>query len=578
MKAVNYNDIVREKIISSIIKKENMNDDELIESINDFYLKIKDNEKLFDLVVKIIYLTSYILTFYTNYRFPDDEQTISFMSFLRSFLSIDDLKNQMNSDIFTDLCLDTISFYNSDYYIRKKMVERSLDDKDYLSSKVSLFINDVVSYGKNYDDKSIMDYYYKRLKQTSDIEVSKEDAICMGCELLIKLADDDPDNYDSLMYNIIDQYYTYNKYLLSNDKEADEYALDNVDYIENNCKSLVMHLKNNGEMLEPIIRDFIEYNLLDKKEKKKINDFYRNENLRTLTNDFYKFNYNNKLRKRLYSIFGNVDVCDDNAVDNNKEKLEFVRNSDFFDYLVRILYIDSMSFACYDYLSYPSDNDFKMEFDYMNEFNNLKEFYNEVVLDDVSLLNAINKSIYFYSLPLIEKKNIIKVLYDSKSYNSYLTKEYVHDALEFVRPISIYDATLIYNENLYYEKDVKIAKALSVSEITSLLINLEIFDEDNYDAFLYDIVKFVYGYCKYKLDNFFIENDELKKMISMIEKDLDGFLNSIKNNYDYLEKVLVLFYDYVSISDVNKKRVQIYFDKLQDMGVVKVFKKKNKNS
>ncbi len=578
MEVVNNNDVVRDFINEELTNGKKLNKKELKRRTDAFYNEIKNNKKQFNFIINIMYLTSYIVTYNAYVMYPEDNGLKDDIEFLKSFNFTEELVSLMDEDIFYNLCHDTILFSNSDNYVKRKMILKLKDDSADIMYKFPFVINDFLLYLKEGNENDIINYYNKRLNKTGDKNVSLEDGICYGVEYLLRLSEDDPDNYRKVMYSIASQYYTYNKYLLLNNYDCDEYASDMIDLIESSFKDLIGFSLNNPCFLEPIVRDFILYNILSFDKKKEINDFYDKRNSDIENVQFYKNNYNSVVRKALYKIFGDIDFLDDDVILKYKDELDYLKNSDEFDYVVKVLYTDLMSINYINFDTYPNDEYYENEFNYVKSFNNINDFKKYLLEDDILLLDAIDKTIYFGQLPLLSKKYMIRNIMDNNIYNSYVTKEYVYDVLEFNRPFAIYDAYLIYEQNLIDEKDKKIAIAKSVGDLRFDLNDLDVLDNENYNNVIYDICDVYYRYNKYKMDCNGETSTEVTSIINDMENDLDGLLFIVKNDSNVQDIVLSSFYEYVSASEIDKRRVQNHYKELVDNGKVKIFNKKNKNS
>ena len=72
----------------------------------------------------------------------------------------------------------------------------------------------VLSYNKNFTVKDIIGEYNRSYKDCFNHNVALEDAICYAVDNILDLYDNNIDNYKSIMIDIINTYYMYNKYLL----------------------------------------------------------------------------------------------------------------------------------------------------------------------------------------------------------------------------------------------------------------------------------------------------------------------------------------------------------------------------
>ena len=237
-----------------------------------------------------------------------------------------------------------------------------------------------------------------------------------------------------------------------------------------------------------------------------------------------------------------------------------------------------MSLCYFDYLSMPTDKDIKLDFEYIKDFSSIEQFKVELLSSDMFFLDAISRTISFYLLPIIDKKEILKELSKVNAYESYIIRQYLFDVIEFGRNYDVIDATEIY-QNVYEDtKDKKISIAESTACLNLDLTTLEMIDEKNYELMIYELSKIFYKYNKYLLDNCFEIEKEDEEIIMMMEEKLDNFLKRMKIDYDLREKVIISFYKYISCDDKIKKEITNYFENLDKTGKSKIFIKKNKNS
>lgn len=578
MEIVNYNDIFRKFVSKKLTISEDGDEEEYVSCVKKLYDILLENEEVFDFSISIMYLTSYIVNYVAFIKYPEDETLINNMEFLSSFSSIDELKSIMDEDIFRVLCDDTVLFDASCYYVRKKYIIESMNNKKFILKMVPNFINDIIMYSMKYTPSYIVKEYYKRFKETEDKKVALEDSICFGIEFLIKLEEDDVDNYNEVFYNMIKTYYMYNKYLLFNNENLDEYAIDIMSMIETDLEGLMKFSSNNGDLLEPIVRDYLSYSLLPEDKKMEIQNFHKNGENHVASNRPVINNPNTKIRKKLYNVFDVINSFDEETVSYYANELEDLKNSDLFDEIVNVLYIDYMSISYFDYLSFPADEDIRLNFEYLKELSNIDEFKMQLLENDMVLLDAVSKSIYFYKMSILDKKKLLNNLINANAYESYIYKGYLLDFIEFNRDYDVFDAIDLYNEIYIDVRDKKIAAAEATACLSADLLDLKVFDEKNYDSMIYEISKKFYEYNKYLFDQKLELEKEDEEIIILMEKDLDNFLNKVKNDCTLCEKIIRSFYEYVFCDKTKKQDILSYFDKLDNAGKVKIFSKKNKNS
>ncbi len=575
MEVVNYNDVFRRFVFEKLkVAKENKDEIEINSIVNDLYSSISNNKYY----ISVMYLTSYIINYFAYEIYPNDENLISSTGFLSSVKSIDELMCTMNKEIFRMLCDDVFLFSASDYYVRKKTIMWFLNNSSNLIKIAPAFINDIIKYSNKYTPLVIVDEYNRIKQDGTDENVAKEDTICFVTDFLIELEKNDIDNYKEFMHNMLSSYYAYNKYLLSKHEKLDEYALDIMQMIENDINNLILYTANNSVLLEPIVRDYLSFMLLSDSEKSEVKKTYNKQMYKKYENRNVVYNYNSVLRKKLYEIFGNLDVIYDEDVDYYSSKLGYVKNGNIFDDVVKVLYLDNISLLYYDYFSCPNDEELIGEYEFFKELKSLDEYKQYLLEDDFNLLYAISSSIYFYNHSIIEKKSIINTLYKEGAYDNFLINNYLSDVIEFSRKYDLSDAVKIYYDLLLEYDDKKSAINVATSQLEADLLDIELYDENEFFDLIYDISKKFYEYNKYLYDNNVKLNKGIIKIIKMMENNLDDFLLQVKNNDKIKERLIFSFYEYVSCDTEKKQNVSSYFEKLEASGKVKVFNKKNKNS
>ena len=237
-----------------------------------------------------------------------------------------------------------------------------------------------------------------------------------------------------------------------------------------------------------------------------------------------------------------------------------------------------MSNNYFEYLSLPNDEDVKLNYEYMKDFSNIDQFKMDLLENDMVFLMAISDSIYFHNLSLIDKKQMINTMINEDAYSSYIIDDYLSDIISYNRNYNVDDAYNLYKEEYLNVKDKKIAIARATKNLKLDLMDLEIFDKNNYNEIMYDISKIFYEYNKYLFDNNLKSNKENINIISMMESNLDNYFKMLNENVVLVEMVINSFYEYLSLNKNIKQDIDLYFKNLEDKGKVKIFNKKNKNS
>ena len=167
-----------------------------------------------------------------------------------------------------------------------------------------------------------------------------------------------------MMHNITNVYYAYNRYLLLTGSEMDENARDIMIALEDDVDSSIMYLLNDNEALEPIIRDYLTYEILDEAKKKEIHAFNKNPYSKR-ENEIV--NPNDRVRSFLKKLYYQINPSNNPSNEEDLEKnetLENLKDSPYFDCVVDVLYIDSMYMAYMDYMASLSDED-KYDYEYI---------------------------------------------------------------------------------------------------------------------------------------------------------------------------------------------------------------------
>lgn len=569
METINYNDTIRKMILKRL--KNSKND----EKIEEFYDEISRDENVFKEVINIMYLTSYIVNLYTLNIYNDDKDTINNVKFLKSFNDISEFVLSVDLDTFKNLCYDTILFIDSEYYIRKKYIVSLLDRKEEILKKFPLFLNDICNYGMQYSKEYIIDEYNEILNQVKDKKIAMEDSICFITEFLIKLEEDDFDNYRSLIISMAEDYYMYNKSLNEAKLEADSYAPEIMELLEDRVEDFVRFSANNSELLEPLIRDFLKYNLFSPKVKEIIKDSYSKERAYIKKRDVKIFNPNDIVRQYLFDTFDFNVIASLNIPESYDRIVDDIVKSDDFDFILSVLYTDFYSLSYYDYMTYPKTND---EIDFIKSFNSIEELKTCLLSDREKLYEFICQSMCYYIFGYTDKYNMINLLNSNDLYKGFITKNYLFDMASIVRDYDLEDAVDLYYEAYEEEQDEKIAVSTATCYLQKELIELSIINYDNYKDFCSQILNIFYMYVKYLVDKGYdVSKDELQVM-NLIENDYDKFFSDFCDTNLMVMVVLDTFYKYLTCGKLEKKSINDYYQKLKNSGKLKKLDKKNKNS
>lgn len=568
----NINDIIRNKISKRFYSK---NSEEFDQKIDEFFCEVMNNKKDNKMDISVIYLTSFMINYLTYSRFKEDDEVKMNMARLLGFSSLDDFINKLDKETLKMMIKDVIYFNNFCYFIKKKYVLKSLEKTKKIIKLAPTYFMDVLSYNKNFTVKDIIGEYNRSYKDCFNHNVALEDAICYAVDNILDLYDNNIDNYKSIMIDIINTYYMYNRYLLLSDSKMDENAIDIMDFLEYDTPGSILYASSDSEFLESVIRDYLSYELLDDKNKNEIINYLKSCKRKEIIN-----NPNDKVRDMLKNNFKNINIYDEEEVKDNIDIITKLKESSYFDFIVSVLYTDSMYLNYYDYFSFPNDFDIKTNYEYIKNMKSIDEFKKDLLENDMVLLDAIDKSTVFSDFTLLTKKEVLLTLENDDVFGSFLTDNYIFDKLSSARRYDLEDAKMIYIEKLLSIKDKKLAVAHSTSELLADLRTLRDICIDNYKEILYDLTEIYYEYNKYMFDN---ENDididiEDRHILKYIDNDLNAFLVQIEGNEKVLEKLSNSFYKYISLANLDKDKIKHYYDNLCKNGKVKVFNKKKRGS
>ena len=566
----NINDIIRNKISKRFYSK---NSEEFDQKIDEFFCEVMNNKKDNKMDISVIYLTSFMINYLTYSRFKEDDEVKMNMARLLGFSSLDDFINKLDKETLKMMIKDVIYFNNFCYFIKKKYVLKSLEKTKKIIKLAPTYFMDVLSYNKNFTVKDIIGEYNRSYKDCFNHNVALEDAICYAVDNILDLYDNNIDNYKSIMIDIINTYYMYNRYLLLSDSKMDENAIDIMDFLEYDTPGSILYASSDSEFLESVIRDYLSYELLDDKNKNEIINYLKSCKRKEIIN-----NPNDKIRDMLKNNFKNINIYDEEEVKDNIDIITKLKESSYFDFIVSVLYTDSMYLNYCDYFSFPNDFDIKTNYEYIKNMKSIDEFKKDLLENDMVLLDAIDKSTVFSDFTLLTKKEVLLTLENDDVFGSFLTDNYIFDKLSSARCYDLEDAKMIYRKNLLSIKDKKLAVAHSTSELLADLRTLRDICIDNYKEILYDLTEIYYEYNKYMFDN---ENDidiEDRHILKYIDNDLNTFLVQIEGNEKVLEKLSNSFYKYISLANLDKDKIKHYYDNLCKNGKVKVFNKKKRGS
>lgn len=316
---------------------------------------------------------------------------------------------------------------------------------------------------------------------------------------------------------------------------------------------------------------FLEYNTISFNGKRNIDRFFVEKSY-----GFSIKNVNTEVRKMLFKLFDDVGL-DEDAYLMAKDRLDALKQSNLFDKVVRVLYVDYFAIA-YDYLSFmPYNEDSIADYEFIKDFKSIDEFKSFLLESDYDLLIMIKNSILFNNMSLLDKKTLYLCMMKNDVYKDFVTDDYKYDLIESNRKYNVYDAYLLYDNNLLFEKNKESAIDVSSNELFEDLVDVSTIDMENYDDIIYDVCNIFYKYAKYKIEN---QNAGLMLvwLVNELEEGYASFSKKMSNDTDVESTVLQVFYEYLSLNYFEKMKVQSFYNELKKDGKVKILSKKNKNS
>ncbi len=566
MESSNINDLLRSKISNKL--KDDTNDN----VINILYDEIIKDVKSSKIVIEVMYLTSIYVNSYLSQKYLNEEEFYLNLSKLLQCKSVDEFINKLDYNTFEMLCNDTLYFNNSSYYAKKKFI---LSTRNYYSNILGVsnnYLNDVVFYVKPFTNKDIINKYNLEYNKTNNHLKAVNTSINYIISLLKELELEDIDNYKLLVNDIISTYYTYSRYMLLNNKKL---SFRNMEILENIDENWVNSFETfDNESLKYIIKNYLSYLMLDNDKKTKISNFM---NKKDNKNTIYLGDIDNpnaKIRKFLKSLFSDVDCYNENKLQQNIYNIKLLKNSDVFDLIVEVLYTDAIYSEFMNNLGYFYTSIVKMECEYVKNMYSIKEFKNYLLENDLTMLRFINNSKEFDDASLMNKKDILGCV-NSKSFK--LSNIYLFDKISYSKPFGMNDVYSIYKKNLDSYKNKNLALIRYASDLSIDLLDLSFSDFKNYKEILYKVLETYYKYNKYLISINEVISFQSELMLKKIEENTNAFFN-VKNIDDILYILCLDFYKYLYSSNLDKDKIDIYYENMKKRSKVKLFGGKKRGS
>lgn len=566
MENSNINDLLRSKISNKLQNDTNSN------VINILYEEIKNEVKVSKIVIEVMYLTSLYVNSYLSQKYLNEEEFNLNLSKLLQYKSVDEFINKLDYNTFKMLCNDTLYFNSSSYYAKKKFILSTKNCYNDIFSISNNYLNDVVFYVKPFTNKDIINKYNLEYNKTNNYLKAVNDTIKYVISLLKELELEDTDNYKLLVNDIISTYYTYGRYMLLNNKKL---SFQNMKILENIDENWMNSFETfDNESLKYIIKNYLSFLMLDDDKKMKISDFMNKKDNKDSTCFGDIDNPNTKIRKFLKSLFNDVDYYNENKLLKSMNNIKILKNSDIFDLIVEVLYTDAIYSEFMNNLGYFCTRIVNIEYEYIKNMHSIKEFKNYLYENDLTMLRFIKNSIEFDDAYLMDKKDILTCV-NKKSFE--LSNIYLFDKISYAKPFDMNEVHSIYKKNLDSFKDKNLVLIRSANDLSIDLLDLSYYDSKNYKDMFYKVLEIYYKYNKYLISINEVISLENELLLKKIEENLNEFFNA-KNIDDILYILCLDFYKYLYSSNLDKDKIDIYYENMKKRGKVKLFSNKKRGS
>lgn len=566
MESSNINDLLRSKISNKLQNDTNSN------VINILYEEIKNEVKVSKIVIEVMYLTSLYVNSYLSQKYLNEEEFNLNLSKLLQYKSVDEFINKLDYNTFKMLCNDTLYFNSSSYYAKKKFILSTKNCYNDIFSISNNYLNDVVFYVKPFTNKDIINKYNLEYNKTNNYLKAVNDTIKYVISLLKELELEDTDNYKLLVNDIISTYYTYGRYMLLNNKKL---SFQNMKILENIDENWMNSFETfDNESLKYVIKNYLSFLMLDDDKKMKISDFMNKKDNKDSTCFGDIDNPNTKIRKFLKSLFNDVDYYNENKLLKSMNNIKILKNSDIFDLIVEVLYTDAIYSEFMNNLGYFCTRIVNIEYEYIKNMHSIKEFKNYLYENDLTMLRFIKNSIEFDDAYLMDKKDILTCV-NKKSFE--LSNIYLFDKISYAKPFDMNEVHSIYKKNLDSFKDKNLVLIRSANDLSIDLLDLSYYDSKNYKDMFYKVLEIYYKYNKYLISINEVISLENELLLKKIEENLNAFFNA-KNIDDILYILCLDFYKYLYSSNLDKDKIDIYYENMKKRGKVKLFSNKKRGS
>lgn len=279
MKVVNFNDEFRCAII-------NVTDSP--DKIKELYDFCFNNDTYLEYVLGLVFFSAYVYAYDSRKKeemTPDNDDLFGELDD-EDYSLIVDYGNEFDNvtELFIDV--DTFLYYfsffeefsNYSKSIKSEVVRTSLEKSDFLIKMFPAAINDYLYYCNDYDPDDMVDDYNDKLSYfKDDKEAALKSCLNYYLEVFDKLKNDDIYKFEYLVLEMFETYYKYNKYLLWAGKKADSFAPELISLADESVTYVIFSALKNKNIIAELIRSFITYSTLSSEEKKKVNNYYQDE-------------------------------------------------------------------------------------------------------------------------------------------------------------------------------------------------------------------------------------------------------------------------------------------------------------
>lgn len=279
MKVVNFNDEFRCAII-------NVTDSP--DKIKELYDFCFNNDTYLEYILGLVFFSAYVYAYDARKKeemTPDNDDLFGELDD-EDYSLIVDYGNEFDNvtELFIDV--DTFLYYfsffeefsNYSKSIKSEVVRTYLEKSDFLIKMFPAAINDYLYYCNDYDPDDMVDDYNDKLSYfKDDKEAALKSCLNYYLEVFDKLKNDDIYKFEYLVLEMFETYYKYNKYLLWAGKKADSFAPELISLADESVTYVIFSALKNKNIIAELIRSFITYSTLSSEEKKKVNNYYQDE-------------------------------------------------------------------------------------------------------------------------------------------------------------------------------------------------------------------------------------------------------------------------------------------------------------